>query len=445
MKKWFNLLQTKLRSQHSLMVFINQVTSAGLGFITFVYLARLLPKSEFGVWMLYLTGFGVMEMIRDGMIHQALVTKTAIASSEKHASVIGAAWWISLVTTAIFSGAVWGMGYLGEIWIKEVDLFLFFRWYPLMAWCALPLNMAQWIKHATQQYHHMSITNISVNFLFFIFLLLISAGSFSVESVVIWHVVSRLVVSLIVILIGWGRLYTLRVASRESLWEQFHFGKFSILTVLGTNLLRSADIFLIGIFLGPTSVAIYSLPSKLIETASLPLRAMTVTALPKFSQLYARSDKGALIRLFNQYLETYTLLIIPGLLLAWIFTPQLIWIVGGAAYLEGVWVFRIFLLFILFLPVDRFSGVLLDSIQKPAVNTLKVLVMAGINVLGDYWVLAVGGPLWMVALVSIANVVVGIGMAIYFLKVALEIDFRYVWQRRYFLRKDKWKGSKMVS
>lgn len=53
-------------------------------------------------------------------------------------------------------------------------------------------------------------------------------------------------------------------------------------TMVGANLLRSSDTFLIGAFLGGEAVAIFNIPLKLFELVEIPLRSFAATALPSF-------------------------------------------------------------------------------------------------------------------------------------------------------------------
>ena len=248
------------------------------------------------------------------------------------------------------------------------------------------------------------------------------------------HTFSRLITSLFVMLYNWSKLRNIRFTTKTSIKKQLNFGKYSMLTLIGTNLLRSADIFIIGYFMGAAKVAVYSLPLKLIEAAEMPLRAFATTAFPKFAKMFALNQKEKVAESFStQVLFLSICLLIPSIL-GFSLAEPIILLVGGEEYLEGVWVFRIFMVFIFFLPLDRLSGVLLDGIGKPQVNTVKVILMTTVNIIGDIIAVYYFKSLFIVALVTIINVNLGIIIALYALKKSLPFSYNTVFTLNYFLK-----------
>ena len=69
----------------------------------------------------------------------------------------------------------------------------------------------------------------------------------------------------------------------------------------------------------------------------------------------------------------------------------------------------------LLLPIDRMTGIALDSINKPKINALKVIVMLGTNIVGDVIAVFVFESLEMVAVATLIFTAVGILLGSYFL------------------------------
>ena len=427
----------KIFKNDSFIALSTNVGNAGLGFLSFIFLAKWMHKDEFGLWLLYLAAFSFVELFRAGMIHQALVQNLSIVKDKQSKSqIIGAAWCISLSFTLILSLIITGVALLFPYWGEKAGLSLFFNGYPMVMWFTLPLGMAQWVKHAEQNYIKMGMINILSNILFLSLLgfSIFFQDEFNAHFAFLTHTFSRLITSLFVMLFNWSKFSNIRFATRESIKKQFNFGKYSMLTLIGTNLLRSADIFIIGFFLGSAKVAVYSLPLKLIEIAEMPLRAFATTAFPKFSKLFANKQKEKVVEFFtNQVLFLSTCLFIP-ILLGFFLAEPIILLLGGEDYLEGVWVFRVFMIFILFLPLDRLSGVLLDSIGSPKVNTFKVIIMTIVNVLGDLIVVYYFASLFMVALITIINIIMGILIALVALKTPLPFSYKNIFSFSYFTK-----------
>ena len=411
------------------------IGNAGLGFLSFIFLAKWMSKDEFGFWLLYLAAFSFIELFRAGMIHQALVQNLSTTEDRKgKKQIIGAAWCISLAFTAIICLILFSINLLFPVWRDQTGLTIFFQGYPAVIWFTLPLSMTQWVKHAEQNYIKMGAVNILSNFLFLglLGLSVFFQEEFTAHYAFLMHTFSRLIISLFVMLYNWSGFRNIRFANKFAIKKQLNFGKYSMLTLMGTNLLRSADIFLIGYFLGSAKVAIYSLPLKLIEIAEMPLRAFATTAFPRFSKLFASDQKDKVVELFVEQVLFLSICLIIPLILGLFLAEPIILLLGGEEYLEGVWVFRVFMVFVFFLPLDRLSGVLLDGIGSPQVNTFKVTLMTLINVIGDIVALCYFESLFMVALVTILNINLGILIALFSLRGFLPFKRKTVFTFIYF-------------
>ena len=109
---------------------------------------------------------------------------------------------------------------------------------------------------------------------------------------------------------------------------------------------------------------------------------------------------------------------IPGLILAFILAPTLVLIIGGEKYASSADIFRVFVFFGAFLPLNRITGIVLDAIQKPGLNFLKVATMALVNIVADIAALYFSGDLRWVAFASVINAATGCFLGILFIKKA---------------------------
>ncbi|MCC7318469.1 MAG: hypothetical protein IT219_08035, partial [Bacteroidales bacterium] len=68
---------------------------------------------------------------------------------------------------------------------------------------------------------------------------------------------------------------------------------------------------------------------------------------------------------------------------SFIFAEEIVTILGGSDYTITANIFRIFCIYGLLLPIDRFIGIGLDSVNLPRKNFYKVVYMASFNIIGD--------------------------------------------------------------
>ena len=409
-----------------LLNYSNLVTLSGnlfvsvLAFAAIFLLARMLNKEEFGFWILYVAGFTFMEMIRTGLIRTALVKFASGCTGRKQERIIGSSWLISLIATALFSTIIFAVYSLFPGPINTNGFGLFFTWYPLAAWLNLPWNMAVWILHAQQRFTKLMVLRTFVNLGFFIFLVAKFNFNPPLNEVVQVHLFLLSVGSFIALLNGWAQVKNIFCGTYATIEELVNFGKYSLGTLIGTNLLKSSDAFIIGILIGPAAVAVYSIPLKLLEIAEIPLRSFAMTLFPKMSKMGTNKNLYGISRLFCRHSGVFTVVYIPLVLICFFFADELVTLVGGAKYADSAIVFRVLLISVALLPFDRFVGITLDSLNRPNVNMKKVSMMVTLNAIGNVVAIAVIGELWAVAAVTILNILAGAIYGIFQLRKSIQ-------------------------
>ena len=88
--------------------------------------------------------------------------------------------------------------------------------------------------------------------------------------------------------------------------------------------------------------------------------------------------------------------------------------------------FRVFSIYGLLLPIDRMTGIGLDSINKPNINAIKVFVMVLANIIGDCIAIFIFQSLLLVAVASILFTLIGIWMGMYFLDKELSLSYKEI-------------------
>jgi len=224
---------------------------------------------------------------------------------------------------------------------------------------------------------------------------------------------------------------------------------------VGSNLLKSADTFIISLspFLGASGVALYSVPLKLTEVPAILLNSLSAVAFPKFSRTAARGNIRKLRQLFYDYSGVVTAFFMALAVGGFIFARDLVVIIGGEEYAHTHIIFKVFCVYALLLPVERFTGVALDSLNMPHKNMKKVMIMSLANIAGNLMVVGAIAPLFpslltvnLLAMVAAVTVVVTIGgqmAGFYFLKNKMPVSYFYIFinlQRVIIMRWRKVKG-----
>ncbi len=381
-----NNVLAKILKNKNFLSLANNGLVAVFGFFGFLLLVRSLSTNEFGEWVLLISTTIFLDILRFGMTRTAIVRFLAGADKKEARQLIGSNYVINFLSTLIFVIIVLAVRFFFYREVTASGFVLFFKWFPLLAFINLPFQNAQSVLQAKMRFDLMLILRL-INVGGFMLFLLVNFFFLHVSLTIIVYayLLINMLTSLVAMINNWDGIRYITKLTKATNKKVLDFGKYSIGTLIGSNLLKSADIFIIGLspLLGTAGVALYSIPLKLTEIIEIPLRSFAMTAFPGMSKASIKGDKVLVKHIFYTNAGGITLLMIPIMLFSFIFAKELVYILGGSGYESTAGVFRIFCVYGLLLPLDRFIGVALDSVNMPRYNFLKVVYMAVANIIGD--------------------------------------------------------------
>ena len=430
-----NIFNKTIREKNFLSLSGNLAVAA-FRFLSFMILARFLDKDHFGQWMLFLTANGLLEMIRSGVTKVALIRFLSGASDDERKVLVGTNWIIGLVLTSCLSALIYSVSIVFPDAIDGSGYYYFFLWYPLLGFVNLPYLNSLIVLNSQQRFGNMLFLKVLQNSAFFLFVIVNTIFlKYEISVIIIAYLLSYLLTSLVSIFMGYDGLRYIFRSSIVVARKVLNFGKFTLGTLIGSNLLKNADTIIIGLSpLGTEAVAMYSIPLKLTELLEIPLRSFASTAFPRISKASIQGKVQEVKNLFYSYSGAITLLFIPMVAVCMLLAPFLIQILGGDKYLETnetVILFQIFAIYTLFTPIDRISGVTLDSINRPKKNFYKIIVMTSLNIVGDLIAVYVFKSLIAVAVVTIIFTVIGLILGYRFVDRELNIKFSEIFKTGY--------------
>jgi len=385
----FNSISSILREKNVLSLAGN-FFAALLGFLTFFVLVRSLETDRFGEWVLFITAATLVDLLRFGITRVGLTRFLSGAGDEERKHFIGSSWLIGLASILLMAILLYPLVLLFPEPIKASGFYLFFIWYVPLALSNLPWGNAMSILQADEQFGRILFVRMFNVGSFLLYLVLnYYLWRMTVEWVVIWYIITNVATSLITSLFNWDGIRYILAAKAYTTKITLNFGKYAMGTSIGSSLLKSADAFIIGLspFLGTTGVAIYSIPIKFTEVIEIILRSFTATAFPKLSKAAIEQNADTFRKVFYQYSGALTLLLIPIAIISAVFAREFVLLLGGKQYIDmaagmGI-IMQMFIIFSLLLPIDRFTGISLDAINKPDKNFYKTMIMTTTNIIGD--------------------------------------------------------------
>lgn len=404
-----------------------QLITGLFGFVSFGMIARMADKTLFGNWILFITAYTFFEMLRNGMIQTSLVKFLSGAGADDSVKINGGGWFISIAITLIYGLA--GLLLLG-MHVKDGGWELFIRYGALALLSSLPYNYSLWLLQVDFQFNRILILRLINQSVYVVLLgILLSRHVHSLNLILCSFIAANLIPGMYSLISGWCRVGDILHTNRTSILSLFHFGKYSMGTSIGANLLRSSDTFLIQAFMGPVFVALYTAPQKMMEVIEIPLRSFAATAIPLMAGYVNRKEAPKVAETFEKYTGGISLILLPVIAGTFVLADLIMRILGGPQYAGTGSTLRIFMVYSLLMPLDRFLGISLDMVNKPALNFLKVGIMLIVNILGDlaaiYWFHSIN----FVALSSLLTFMAGITLGSLFLKRYVSFSFRGIFQR----------------
>lgn len=356
-----------------------------INMITVAVLYRYLSLSDNGIWIFYQTAIIFIDTFRTGLVNSAFVKFFSGATYERGIEIIGSTWVLVLLISGFFIIINIPFFFLLQN-IDDEGIKVVIKYLAINLIISVPLVIALCKAQGELRFDRILYLRVCNNGLFLLFVfVLIGLNKISFQSVLYVNLVAVTITSAFALISGWSGIQFIYEKSWTGVKEIFHFGKYTVATSIGSSLFKVTDTFVINFMLGPAALAIFTLGQRLMEVVEIPLRSLTATAMPSLSAAYNQKNTSYFIILIKKYIGVVTILLIPALILGFIFADFAIGLVAGAKYVdtEAGNVFRIFITFALLYPADRFLATAIDAIHKPNINTIKVTIMLVINLVAD--------------------------------------------------------------
>lgn len=412
----------QLNNKHTLSLASNILTSI-IGLVIFAILNRVLSLEANGVWIVFQSTYLLADTFRSGFLSTAFITFYVGKKPEEALKVAGSAWYIGLCITLFFL-ALSIPGYFLSQHIRDVGFSLFTKWFGVAFLTSLPYLMATCFLQAEERFDRLLVLRL-VNQVFFVtgILAFYFLGEIQIEHVVYAYIGSLLISSSYVLLSGWSKFNSIRYKTKENIRELYHFGKYTVGTILSTNLFRTIDIYVINLFLAPSAVAIYNLGLRLIEVIEIPMRSLVASGMPMMVTAFNEDNRKKVIDIMSRFITLLTAAMLPVIIVVVLFADIPVALIGGGKFVdtEAANVLRGFIIIALLYPTDRFMALALDAIRQAKMNFYKILVMLVVNLVVDVAAVYYFGSIYGIVVAAFFTVLVAIIMGY----VALQKYYRF--------------------
>lgn len=359
-------------------------TVALFGFISIIYFARVLTKSEFGLFVLAKGIFTLSITLCDVAIGQALIHYGAGETKKDLWDYAVNSLTLKLIVFGCLSILLLFLSPLLSL-IFHVNLSGVIKVLILLIFITIIYSTPLQIFTAKEKFK--SILAIDSSHLIFLILGIVISSQYgflnSAQAAIIFLFLIRLIPSILGIL----KLKTF-VASKpiihpEKIKRIFKYAKSSFANALGVFTFSKTDIFMLGYMLTPIHVAAYSSAAVTMDLFRVINEPVNMVIFPKISKLKNESQSTRNIKIRHIYYKaaafSFILCAMVSIILL-IFPSEIMSLIYGNKYLESAHLLRLFGIWGLLLPFSRIAGSTFNGIGRPDINAKFTWTSAIMNI-----------------------------------------------------------------
>lgn len=355
------------------------------GFGTFYFLVRILPKSEFGAWSIFLTITTIIEMSRNGLIQNALIKLLHSNEQSSSSAVVTASWVLNVVYSLIVYILLVAISPMLQSMLNMEGLADMFLYFGITLLLLIPISQYNYLQQANFSYSGIFWTAFVRQGILFgsVLIMFIINYTPSVVHLVLIQAGCTLLALVVAFLVA-QKYHTYGfVWETQIIKKVFHFGKY----VMGTNifslLFKSVDQLAIGYFLNASGVAAYSAAMRLSNMVEYPATSVAEVAYPYSTSQIKEKGEHVTKSIYEKSVGLTLTITLPIVLIIFLFSDIIIYIIAGSQYAEAANILRITILFGLITPFNRQFGMAMDSSNRPHLNFMLLGIALLINIINN--------------------------------------------------------------
>lgn len=369
--------------------FMQLVSTIILAFGSYFMLVRVVPKSDFGVWVLFLTITSIIEVARISLLQNGLVKYTASILKHEKSYLNTASLTLNILFTVLIILLLLALsGYISRL-LNSPQLKVMLYFYCITSIILIPFTQFSFMLQANLNFKGLFISVTSRHLLFFVlsFIVYLQLFEISLFQLVVFHAIAALLGSIT----GFFVLRKQLIFSSQISWswivKLFKYGKYTVGTGLGSILNSSVDQLMIGSIISSSSVAVYNAALRVPNLINIPANVIATILFPQSSKLDKSESQEKIRDYYERSVGINLAIIIPAVIFVLIFSELVITIIAGKNYIDAVQILKVMIIYTLMVPFGKQFGTILDSIGYPNLNFYVTILSALANVVLNYFMI----------------------------------------------------------
>jgi len=371
----------------------DKVAVVFFGFLNVLFMARMLPSSELGVWVLFTSVAAIFEMIRNGFIRNPFITHLVAADPAEKPSIMTASFVMHIALALFISLVLIGLAFpLADFW-NSPGLSGLFLVYALNNLLFIPYHHFEYIQVAHTNFKGIFVANLFRLGLFAFYIAILFF--IDVTPSLIHLAWAQSVVTILGCFVGYGfvrdKLSFSRVLRRRDVLELFHYGKFTVGTNISSMFVKNTDSWMIGRLISSAGVALYNPAIRLSNLVEVPTLAIANVFFPQVTRRMKEQGPAGVREIYTKSVSLILALTLPMVVVIYIFAELVILLIFGKAYVGSADILRVTLFYTLIIPFNRQFGTVMDGIKKPKLNFYFLVLVAVQNIILNFFFLRAFG------------------------------------------------------
>lgn len=371
-----------------LLTFMERFSVQLFGFGSFWCLVRTLSIADFGIWVIFSAVFSILEVARAGLIQNALVKFLSTAEDDAtYAKINTASLFLNVIITIFMVSVLWGLSsFIGKEY-ESAALTTMLQIYIFTTVLLAPFHQFNFIQQANLSFKGIFASNFTKQGLFFAFVVFFFTTNQALSIIQLTYFQAITAIAASGVSFFYARQYLRFSWQIDFSWVKklLQFGMFVFGTNLSTMLHKRIDTLMLGSFMAPLYAAFYETCIKVTNLVEIPTFSIASIVFPQSARQSASEGTGAAKQLYEKSVGAILAITFPAIIFVLLFPEFIIWVIAGQEeYLAAVPLLRLTILYALFIPFGNQFGTILDSIGKPHINFIFVVLGAIINVISNY-------------------------------------------------------------
>ncbi len=370
-----------------LLAFLEKGAVFVFNFGSFWCLVRLMEKPVFGVWIIFSSIFAILEVARAGLIQNALVKFLSQVETEEGYKVVNrASFTINLVLTVLFAALLFGLSGVLAHFYESTILASMLKIYCLTTIVLFPFHQFNYIQQANLDFKGIFWANFAKQGLFFIVVLSFFILQTAPDLILLTQIQLGAAIVGSIVAFWFARPYLRFSAGLDFKWagELLKYGGFTFGTNLSAMIHKKIDTLMLGGLLTPVAAGLYEICIKVINLVEIPTFSIAAVVFPQSARESAKENENTIKLLYEKAVGAILAVTLPAIVFVLLFSDWIVWVIAGVDYLDAAPLLKLTILYGLFIPFMNQFGTILDSIGKPQINFVFVVIGAVINIVSNY-------------------------------------------------------------